>query len=93
LPAAKIALAERFNIGEICSRPQKFKTNRATKTKDSEHAINVKKAWNDQEGGRSVRRFPLTDPLGQWHHLDHHVSTITEDLLTEDVMFDGLDSG
>jgi glutamine synthetase len=33
--------------------------------------------------------FRLTDPLGQWHHLAHHVSTITEDLLTEGVMFDG----
>ncbi|MBK8157688.1 MAG: type I glutamate--ammonia ligase [Rhodospirillaceae bacterium] len=33
--------------------------------------------------------FRFTDPLGQWHHLAHHVSTVNEDLLTEGVMFDG----
>ncbi|HVZ01586.1 MAG TPA: type I glutamate--ammonia ligase [Dongiaceae bacterium] len=33
--------------------------------------------------------FRFTDPLGQWQHLAHHISTIDEDLLTEGVMFDG----
>jgi len=33
--------------------------------------------------------FRFTDPLGQWHHLAHAVSTVDEDLLTEGVMFDG----
>ena len=33
--------------------------------------------------------FRFTDPLGQWQHLAHHISTVDEDLLTEGVMFDG----
>ena len=33
--------------------------------------------------------FRFTDPQGQWQHLAHHVSTITEEFLTEGVMFDG----
>src|SRR5215475_8298385 len=33
--------------------------------------------------------FRFTDPLGQWHHLAHHISTIDEEFLTEGVMFDG----
>ena len=33
--------------------------------------------------------FRFTDPIGQWHHLAHHISTVDEDLLTEGVMFDG----
>jgi glutamine synthetase len=33
--------------------------------------------------------FRFTDPLGLWHHLSQHVSTVDEDMLTEGVMFDG----
>jgi glutamine synthetase len=33
--------------------------------------------------------FRFTDPLGQWQHLAHHISTINEEFLTEGVMFDG----
>ena len=33
--------------------------------------------------------FRFTDPRGKWQHLAHHVSTITEEFLTEGVMFDG----
>jgi len=33
--------------------------------------------------------FRFTDPRGKWQHLAHHVRTITEDFLTEGVMFDG----
>jgi len=33
--------------------------------------------------------FRFTDPRGKWQHLAHHVSTITEDFLTDGVMFDG----
>ena len=33
--------------------------------------------------------FRFTDPLGMWHHLSQHVSTVDEDMLTEGVMFDG----
>src|SRR5512134_990774 len=33
--------------------------------------------------------FRFTDPQGQWQHLAHHVSTITEEFLSEGVMFDG----
>jgi glutamine synthetase len=33
--------------------------------------------------------FRFTDPLGLWHHLAQHVSTVDEDMLTEGVMFDG----
>ena len=33
--------------------------------------------------------FRFTDPLGQWQHLAHHISTIDEEILTEGVMFDG----
>ncbi|HLJ64917.1 MAG TPA: type I glutamate--ammonia ligase [Stellaceae bacterium] len=33
--------------------------------------------------------FRFTDPRGKWQHLAHHVKTITEDFLTEGVMFDG----
>jgi glutamine synthetase len=33
--------------------------------------------------------FRFTDPRGKWQHLAHHVRTISEDLLTEGVMFDG----
>ena len=27
--------------------------------------------------------FRFTDPLGQWQHLAHHISTVDEDLLTD----------
>ncbi len=33
--------------------------------------------------------FRFTDPRGKWQHLAHHVRTITEDFLTNGVMFDG----
>jgi glutamine synthetase len=33
--------------------------------------------------------FRFTDPRGKWHHLAHHVKTITEGFLAEGVMFDG----
>jgi glutamine synthetase len=33
--------------------------------------------------------FRFTDPVGQWQHLAHHISTVDEDLLSEGVMFDG----
>ncbi|BBK37243.1 glutamine synthetase [Allostella sp. ATCC 35155] len=33
--------------------------------------------------------FRFTDPRGKWQHLAHHVCTITEDFLTDGVMFDG----
>jgi len=33
--------------------------------------------------------FRFTDPRGKWQHLGHHVKTISEDFLSEGVMFDG----
>src|ERR1700687_179148 len=33
--------------------------------------------------------FRFTDPRGKWQHLAHHVRTISDDFLTEGVMFDG----
>ncbi|MGH6988831.1 MAG: glutamine synthetase beta-grasp domain-containing protein, partial [Stellaceae bacterium] len=33
--------------------------------------------------------FRFTDPRGKWHHLAHHVRTITPDFLAGGVMFDG----
>jgi len=33
--------------------------------------------------------FRFTDPRGKWQHLAHHVRTITNEFLTEGVMFDG----
>jgi glutamine synthetase len=33
--------------------------------------------------------FRFTDPRGKWQHLAHHVKTITEEFLTNGVMFDG----
>jgi len=33
--------------------------------------------------------FRFTDPRGKWQHLAQHISTITEDFLTDGVMFDG----
>jgi len=33
--------------------------------------------------------FRFTDPRGKWQHLAHHVRTITDEFLTEGVMFDG----
>src|SRR3954447_24530370 len=33
--------------------------------------------------------FRFTDPRGKWQHLAHHIRTISEDFLTEGVMFDG----
>ena len=33
--------------------------------------------------------FRFTDPRGKWQHLAHHVKTISEDFLTDGVMFDG----
>jgi glutamine synthetase len=31
----------------------------------------------------------FTDPRGKWQHLAHHVKTISEDFLSEGIMFDG----
>ena len=31
----------------------------------------------------------FTDPRGKWQHLSQHISTITEDFLTDGIMFDG----
>jgi glutamine synthetase len=33
--------------------------------------------------------FRFTDPRGKWQHLAHHVRTVSGDLLTEGIMFDG----
>jgi len=33
--------------------------------------------------------FRFTDPRGKWQHLAHHVKTISEDFLSEGIMFDG----
>src|SRR6266446_7274 len=33
--------------------------------------------------------FRFTDPRGKWQHLAHHIRTITDEFLTEGVMFDG----
>ncbi|MCC6467851.1 MAG: type I glutamate--ammonia ligase [Alphaproteobacteria bacterium] len=33
--------------------------------------------------------FRFTDPRGKWQHLSHHIVTVTEDFLTDGIMFDG----
>jgi glutamine synthetase len=33
--------------------------------------------------------FRFTDPRGKWQHLSHHIATVTEDFLTDGIMFDG----
>jgi glutamine synthetase len=33
--------------------------------------------------------FRFTDPRGKWQHLSHHIDTVTEDFLTDGIMFDG----
>src|SRR5262249_55322072 len=79
----------RWSLPPGCRRQRVNRFSFSTKERNGEMADTQKVLDLIKEHDAKYVDFRFTDPRGKWQHLAHHVRTISDDFLTNGVMFDG----